>query len=44
MAARKNTAAKIYQLHVELEYIEPLIWRRILVTGNHAASYRIARG
>jgi len=31
MAARKKTALKIYQLHVELEDIEPIIWRRILV-------------
>ncbi len=31
MAARKRTAPKVYELHVELEDIEPLIWRRILV-------------
>ena len=32
MAARKRAAAsKIYELYVELEYIEPLIWRRLLV-------------
>ena len=34
MAARKSTASKIYELHVELEHIEPLIWRRILVPAN----------
>jgi Plasmid pRiA4b ORF-3-like protein len=31
MAARKRTAPKVYELQVELEDIEPLIWRRILV-------------
>jgi Plasmid pRiA4b ORF-3-like protein len=31
MAARKRTALKIYELYVELEDIEPLIWRRLLV-------------
>jgi hypothetical protein len=31
MAARKKAALKIYELHVELEDIEPVIWRRILV-------------
>jgi Plasmid pRiA4b ORF-3-like protein len=31
MAARKKAALKIYELHVELEDIEPAIWRRILV-------------
>ena len=30
MAARKRAASKIYELYVELEYIEPLIWRRLL--------------
>jgi hypothetical protein len=34
MAARKNTVPKIYELHVELEDIEPLIWRRILVPAK----------
>ena len=34
MAARKKTAPKIYDLRVELEEIEPLIWRRVLVPGN----------
>ena len=34
MAARKKTALKIYQLHVELEDIEPIIWRRILVPAK----------
>lgn len=31
MAARKRSTPKAYELHVELEDIEPLIWRRILV-------------
>ncbi|EQD53617.1 Plasmid pRiA4b ORF-3-like protein [mine drainage metagenome] len=31
MATRKRAALKIYELYVELEYIEPLIWRRLLV-------------
>lgn len=31
MAARKQSTPKVYELHVELEDIEPLIWRRILV-------------
>jgi hypothetical protein len=34
MAARKNTAPKVYELNVELEDIEPLIWRRILVPAK----------
>ena len=34
MAARKKTALKIYDLRIELEEIEPLIWRRILVPGK----------
>jgi hypothetical protein len=34
MAARKRAAPKLYELHVELEDIEPLIWRRILVPGS----------
>lgn len=34
MAARKRTALKIYELRVELEEIEPLIWRRILVPAK----------
>ena len=34
MAARKKAALKVYDLRVELEEIEPLIWRRILVPGN----------
>lgn len=33
-AARKRAAPKLYELHVELEDIEPLIWRRILVPGS----------
>lgn len=31
MAARKRAAIKIYELYVELEYVEPPIWRRLLV-------------
>lgn len=34
MAARKRTAQKLYELHVELEGISPRIWRRILVPGS----------
>ncbi len=35
MAARKKrTIPKLYELHVELEDIEPRIWRRILVPGS----------
>jgi hypothetical protein len=34
MAARKKTAHKIYDLRVELEEIEPVIWRRVLVPGQ----------
>src|SRR5271168_1859258 len=34
MAARRKAALKIYDLRVELEAIEPLIWRRILVPGK----------
>ena len=34
MAARKRAAPKLYELHVELENIKPLIWRRILVPGS----------
>src|SRR6266478_1396537 len=34
MAARKRAAPKLYELHVELEDIEPRIWRRILVPGS----------
>ena len=33
-AARKRAAPKLYELYVELEDIEPLIWRRILVPGS----------
>jgi hypothetical protein len=33
-AARKRAVPKLYELHVELEDIEPLIWRRILVPGS----------
>jgi Plasmid pRiA4b ORF-3-like protein len=34
MAARKRTALKIYELYVELEDIDPLIWRRLLVPAT----------
>jgi hypothetical protein len=34
MAARKHAASKIYELYVELEDIEPLIWRRLLVPAT----------
>lgn len=35
MATRKRAASKtIYELYVELEHIEPLIWRRLLVPGS----------
>lgn len=31
MAARKRTPLKIYELHVQLMEIQPIIWRRLLV-------------
>src|SRR5258708_3294414 len=34
MAARKKATLKIYELHVEREDIEPIIWRRILVPAK----------
>ena len=34
MVARKRTASKIYELHVELENIEPPIWRQLLVPAS----------
>ena len=34
MAARRNPASMIYILRVELDYIEPLIWRRLHVPTN----------
>src|SRR5258708_33817885 len=34
MAARKKATLKIYELHVELEDLEPIIWRRILVPAK----------
>jgi Plasmid pRiA4b ORF-3-like protein len=34
MTARKRSAAKILELHVELEDIEPVIWRRLLVPAT----------
>jgi hypothetical protein len=34
MVARKRTALRIYELHVELEDIAPRIWRRLLVPAK----------
>ena len=34
MAVRQRTRSKIYELYVELEGIEPLIWRRLLVSAT----------
>lgn len=34
MAARRNPASMIYILRAELQYIEPLIWRRLHVLTN----------
>jgi hypothetical protein len=34
MGTRKGSALKIYELHVELQGIEPLIWRRLLVPAG----------
>lgn len=34
MVARKRTASQIYELYVELESIEPPIWRRLLVPAT----------
>ncbi len=34
MATRKRAAAKIYELYVELEDIEPVVWRRLLVPAT----------
>ncbi len=34
MAARKQTTPTLYELHVELEDIEPRIWRQILVPST----------
>ena len=40
MAARKkHTIPKLYELHVELEDIEPRIWRKILVPGSLKLSH-----
>jgi hypothetical protein len=36
MAARKRSASKVYELYIELEDIEPLIWRRLLVPATIA--------
>lgn len=36
MATRRNSTSSIYTLRVELQYIEPLIWRRLLVPTNIA--------
>jgi hypothetical protein len=34
MAARKRTTPKIYELYVELEGVQPPIWRRLLVLAS----------
>lgn len=34
MAARKRVTPKLFELNVELEDIEPRIWRRLLVPGS----------
>jgi len=34
MAARRRAASNIYELYLELEDIEPLIWRRLLVPAT----------
>jgi Plasmid pRiA4b ORF-3-like protein len=34
MAVRRRTTPTVYELHIELEDIEPLIWRRILVPAT----------
>jgi Plasmid pRiA4b ORF-3-like protein len=34
MATRKRNPSKIYELYVELQDIEPLIWRRLLVPAT----------
>ena len=34
MAPHKQAASKIYELYVELEDIEPLVWRRLLVPAT----------
>jgi hypothetical protein len=34
MAARKRTTPKIYELYVELEGMQPPIWRRLLVPAS----------
>mgnify|MGYP002279009582 CR=1 FL=1 len=34
VAAAKHKAIKVYDLHVELEHIEPVIWRRLLVPAR----------
>jgi hypothetical protein len=36
MAVRKRAGLKVYELHVELEDITPLIWRRLWVPANIA--------
>ena len=33
-ATSRKTPQYVYQLHVQLDYIEPAIWRRILVPDN----------
>ena len=34
MAARRKSTAAIYTLRIELQYIEPLIWRRVHVATD----------
>ena len=34
-APKKRATPKLYELHVELEDIQPSIWRRILVPGSN---------
>ncbi|HEX5418974.1 MAG TPA: plasmid pRiA4b ORF-3 family protein [Gammaproteobacteria bacterium] len=34
MAAQKRKALKIYELYVELEYVESAVWRTLLVPGT----------
>ena len=36
MATRRNSASSICTLRIELQYIEPLIWRRLHVAANIA--------
>ena len=34
MASRRKSLAAIYTLRLELQHIEPLIWRRVQVPGD----------